>query len=130
MQLFNNRYGRAKRLLADRPHRLLNALTHRLSEALTGLLLRSVLQRLSTTFARRHRTGICLTAFLLIAALHTFAQTDATHSVVSWDFTTQQGADGKPVLVLHGHILDGWRLYSTTMADSLPNSRVTLDSTA
>jgi thiol:disulfide interchange protein len=32
--------------------------------------------------------------------------------------------------VLHGKIRDGWRLYSTTMPDSLPNSRVALDSTA
>jgi len=30
--------------------------------------------------------------------------------------------------VLHAHILAGWRLYSTTLPDSLPNSRVALDS--
>jgi thiol:disulfide interchange protein len=73
-----------------------------------------------------------LTATLLLfsGVQRGFAQTDTAHSVVSWEFSTQQGADGKPVLVLHGHILDGWRLYSTTMADSLPNSRITLDSTA
>src|SRR5258708_1958533 len=59
-----------------------------------------------------------------------FAQDDTTHSVDNWDFSTQPGADSKPVLVLRGHIREGWRLYSTTMADSLPNSRVTLDSTA
>ena len=57
-----------------------------------------------------------------------FAQADTTKQAVTWDFTTQPGADGKPVLVLHAHILDGWRLYSTTMPDSLPNSRVALDS--
>jgi len=57
-----------------------------------------------------------------------FAQADTAKQAVTWDFSTQTGADGKPVLVLHAHILDGWRLYSTTMPDSLPNSRVALDS--
>ena len=73
-----------------------------------------------------------LTAALLFIFFSTrsFAQTDTAGSVVTWDFSTQQGADGKPVLVLHGHILEGWRLYSTTMPDSLPNSRISLDSTA
>jgi len=67
---------------------------------------------------------------LLFTAHCGFAQTDTTRNAVSWDFSVQQGADGKPVLVLNGHIKEGWRLYSTTMPDSLPNSRVTLDSTA
>jgi thiol:disulfide interchange protein DsbD len=58
------------------------------------------------------------------------AQSDSSKQAVTWDFSTQQGADGKPVLVLHAHILDGWRLYSTTMPDSLPNSRIALDSPA
>jgi cytochrome c biogenesis protein CcdA/thioredoxin-related protein len=57
-----------------------------------------------------------------------YAQTDTTKQAVTWEFGTQQASDGKPVIVLHAHILDGWRLYSTTMPDSLPNSRVALDS--
>ncbi|HVU99291.1 MAG TPA: cytochrome c biogenesis protein CcdA [Puia sp.] len=70
-------------------------------------------------------------AFCLLAGLQqAAAQTDTTKQAVTWDFTAQPGADGKPVLVLHAHILDGWRLYSTTMPDSLPNSRVALDSSA
>src|ERR1700754_3543381 len=77
----------------------------------------------------------CLTTAFLVASLflganRSFAQTDTAHSAVSWEFSNQPRPDGKPVLVLHGHILEGWRLYSTTMADSLPNSRVTLDSSA
>ena len=56
------------------------------------------------------------------------AQTDTAKQAVTWDFSAEQGADGKPVLVLHANILAGWRLYSTTMPDSLPNSRVALDS--
>ena len=80
-------------------------------------------------FSHRFRF-LTIALFLFLGAHSGFAQTDTTHSVVTWEFSTQPGADGKPVLVLHGHILDGWRLYSTTMADSLPNSRVTLDSSA
>ena len=48
-----------------------------------------------------------------------------TSGVVRWEFS-----GGKDVLILHGKIKDGWRLYSTTMKDDLPNSRVTLDSSA
>ncbi len=57
-------------------------------------------------------------------------QSDTAHSVVNWSFSAAKGADGNPVLILHGDISDGWRLYSTTMPDSLPNSRVSLDSNA
>ena len=55
---------------------------------------------------------------------------DTAHNTVNWSFSAGKGADGNPVLILHGDIRDGWRLYSTTMPDSLPNSRVSLDSTA
>ena len=90
-------------------------------------------RRISTFGAgRRFRcfATVFLAASLFLGANRSFAQTDTTHSAVSWVFSTQPGPDGKPVLVLHGHILEGWRLYSTAMADSLPNSRVTLDSSA
>jgi len=73
---------------------------------------------------------LTLVFFFFLTAHRGFAQSDTTHNAVRWDFSVQQGADGKPVLVLNGHIGDGWRLYSTTMPDSLPNSRVTLDSAA
>jgi thiol:disulfide interchange protein DsbD len=69
-----------------------------------------------------------LPVLFLLGAQHVFAQADTSRQAVTWDFSTQQGPDGKPLLVLHARILDGWRLYSTTMPDSLPNSRVALDS--
>ena len=69
------------------------------------------------------------TLLLLMLGERTFAQTDTTQKAVTWEFTTQT-IGGQPALVLHAHILDGWKLYSTTMPDSLPNSRVTLDSSA
>jgi len=71
---------------------------------------------------------LLLTLFVFFGALRVAAQTDTTKQAVTWDFSAQQGADGKPILVLHAKLLDGWRLYSTNMPDSLPNSRVALDS--
>jgi len=50
------------------------------------------------------------------------AQQDSS-APVKWEFST--GADH--TLILHGKIKDGWHLYSTTMKDDLPNSRVVLD---
>lgn len=67
---------------------------------------------------------------LSLVAQQTLAQNDTTQKAVTWAFTTQPGADGRPALVLQAHILPGWRLYSTTMPDSLPNSRVALDTAA
>ena len=67
---------------------------------------------------------------LLTVGKRSIAQTDTSQQAVHWEFSAQRGADGKSVLVAHAHILDGWRLYSTTMPDSLPNSRVALDSSA
>ena len=75
--------------------------------------------------------SVLLAAVLLLTlGQRTLAQTDTTQKAVSWEFSTTRSADGKPALVLHAHILDGWKLYSTTMPDSLPNSRVVLDTGA
>jgi thiol:disulfide interchange protein len=75
--------------------------------------------------------GLLLAIVLLFTlAQQTLAQADTTRQVVHWEFGATGVKDGHPALVLHAHILDGWRLYSTTMPDSLPNSRVTLDSGA
>jgi len=75
--------------------------------------------------------GVLLAAILLLTlGQRSLAQADTTQKVVTWEFSTQPGSDGRPALVLHAHILDGWKLYSTTMPDSLPNSRVALDSSA
>jgi thiol:disulfide interchange protein len=69
-------------------------------------------------------------AVVLLVSSGSFAQTDTAQRPVSWEFSARAGADGRPVIVLNAHIRDGWRLYSTTMPDSLLNSRVTLDSGA
>jgi thiol:disulfide interchange protein DsbD len=64
-------------------------------------------------------------AVVLLVSSAVFAQNDSSQPPVSWNFSSQSGA-----IVLHAHIKDGWRLYSTTMPDSLVNSRIVLDSSA
>jgi len=66
--------------------------------------------------------------FFCLLSLRSAAQ-DST-GVVSWQFSAEKTTGGLYTLILHGKIKDGWKLYSTTMADSLPNSRVVLDSSA
>jgi hypothetical protein len=63
--------------------------------------------------------------FCLLFAGGASAQQDSS-APVKWEFSA--GKDGAAsTLILHGKIKDGWRLYSTTMKDDLPNSRVVLD---
>jgi len=51
---------------------------------------------------------------------------------VQWEFTVGEPGTGDRLhtcrLILKAKIKEGWRLYSTTMPDSLPNTRVTFDS--
>jgi thiol:disulfide interchange protein DsbD len=64
---------------------------------------------------------------LILFALALWQEVSAQDSsaAVRWEFS---GA--RDVLILHARISEGWRLYSTTMKDDLPNSRITLDSSA
>lgn len=57
------------------------------------------------------------------------ARAQDSSAVVQWEFSAGKDAVGN-TLLLHGKIKDGWHLYSTTMKDDLPYSRVILDSTA
>jgi thiol:disulfide interchange protein len=69
--------------------------------------------------------------FCFLLHQHTLGQdADTSKNVVNWEFTAKKGSGGRYLLVLHAEIKKGWKLYSTTMADSLPNSRVVLDSLA
>src|SRR5882757_4418634 len=69
---------------------------------------------------------LLLFAFFSILLLHTARAQDSS-AVVQWEFSAGKDAAGN-TLILHGKIKDGWHLYSTTMKDDLPNSRVILDS--
>jgi thiol:disulfide interchange protein DsbD len=55
---------------------------------------------------------------------------DSTAPVVKWQYSAEKKNDGEYVLHLKGTIDKGWQLFSTTMSDDEPNTRVVLDTTA
>jgi len=75
------------------------------------------------------RYRLLLFAFFGLLILKTASAQQDSSAPVKWEFSAGKDAGG-PTLILHGKIKDGWRLYSTTMKDDLPNSRVALDTPA
>lgn len=67
--------------------------------------------------------------YMLGAAAVAHAQ-DSTAPVVKWQYSAEKKNDGEYVLHLKGTIDKGWQLFSTTMSDDEPNTRVVLDTTA
>jgi thiol:disulfide interchange protein DsbD len=63
-----------------------------------------------------------LTAF---SAAH--AQDSTSSQVAKWQYTAEKKNDGEYVLHFKGAIDKGWQLFSTTMSDDDPNTRVVLD---
>jgi len=55
---------------------------------------------------------------------------DSTAPVVKWQYSAEKKNDGEYLLHLKGTIDKGWQLFSTTMSDDEPNTRVVLDTTA
>ena len=53
---------------------------------------------------------------------------DAVSNTVLWEFHGSTASDGKLTVIFKGRIQSGWKLFSTSMPDSLPNTRVILDS--
>ena len=66
---------------------------------------------------------------LLIQLQCAFAQ-DTSNNTIHWEFSTASKANHEYVLAITGKIKAGWKLFSTTMADDLPNTRIILDSPA
>jgi thiol:disulfide interchange protein len=66
---------------------------------------------------------------LLFLPFWGFAQSD-TSLPVRWSFSASPSAPGTYILILRAKIQTGWRLFSVTMPDDLPNSRILLDSSA
>jgi len=69
---------------------------------------------------------------LLITVLTAFnaaqaQDTAATPQVAKWQYTAEKKNDGEYVLHFKGAIDKGWQLFSTTMSDDDPNTRVVLD---
>jgi len=70
-----------------------------------------------------------LLAFLYIlgVAFTAHAQDSASH-VVKWQYTAEKKNDSEYILHLKGTIDKDWQLFSTTMKDDEPNTRVVIDS--
>lgn len=66
----------------------------------------------------------------LCAGQRADAQDSAAGKAAVWHFTVSRKSDGVFIIDAKASIGKGWKLFSTTMPDSLPNSRVVLDSSA
>lgn len=73
-----------------------------------------------------------LTFLILITSVFAVkAQDTATQaSVTKWEYTAEKKADKEYILHLKGTVEKDWKLFSTTMKDDEPNTRVVVDSVA
>lgn len=60
-------------------------------------------------------------------ALHA-QDADSTAKYVKWTFTSEKIGEGEYTLKFKANISEGWKLFSTSMGDDDPNTRVVLDS--
>lgn len=74
----------------------------------------------------KHLLSFLIPVFAIFA-LRTNAQ-DASPKPVKWQFSAEKKSDQEYVLHLKGTIEKGWLLFSTTMGNDDPNTRVVLDS--
>lgn len=73
---------------------------------------------------------LMITGLLLFSTPQLHAQDSTGQKIVTWDYTTEKKADGTYTLHFKATIADGWKLFSYTMGDDDPNTRVVLDSTS
>src|SRR3954471_5748135 len=72
-----------------------------------------------------------LTFIILIAATFGAKAQDSVAPVVAkWEYTAEKKGENEYLLHLNGTIEKGWKLFSTTMKDDDPNTRVVVDSAA
>ncbi len=69
-----------------------------------------------------HFLALCLVSF------HTLAQDSAAAKVVDWNYSAEKNGAGQYTLTFKANIREGWKLFSVTMKDDEPNTRVMLDS--
>ncbi|MDR6565376.1 protein-disulfide reductase DsbD family protein [Chitinophaga ginsengisegetis] len=74
----------------------------------------------------KHLLSFLIPVFALFA-LRANAQ-DASPKPVKWQFSAEKKSDQEYVLHLKGAVEKGWQLFSTTMGNDDPNTRVVLDS--
>jgi thiol:disulfide interchange protein DsbD len=58
------------------------------------------------------------------------AQDSTTPKIIDWHFSAAKSADWKYIVTVKAAIANGWQLFSTTMSDDEPNTRIKLDSPA
>ncbi len=68
--------------------------------------------------------GFCL----IIAGLN--AQDTTAQKIIQWKFSASKASPGEFTISLKASIAKGWRLFSTTMKDDDPNTRIRLDSSS
>src|ERR1700733_1900658 len=78
---------------------------------------------------RRIVPFLLINLVLLLHLQHLFAQ-DSAGNILHWEFSSSKNGDSGYILILQGKIQKDWKLFSTTMRDDLPNTRITLDSSA
>ncbi|MBW8685529.1 protein-disulfide reductase DsbD family protein [Chitinophaga rhizophila] len=73
-----------------------------------------------------------LTFILLLTTVFAVKAQDstATDPVAKWEYTAEKKGEQEYILHLKGSIEKDWKLFSTTMKDDEPNTRVTVDSAA
>ncbi|TWW02142.1 protein-disulfide reductase DsbD family protein [Chitinophaga pinensis] len=73
-----------------------------------------------------------LTFLILITSVFAVKAQDTTAqaSVAKWEYTAEKKADKEYILHLKGTVEKDWKLFSTTMKDDEPNTRVVVDSIA
>ena len=70
---------------------------------------------------------LCVNLLIWVLVQPLFAQ-DTAGKILRWEFSSGNRAGGDYLFTLKATIKNGWKLFSTTMRDDLPNSRVLLDS--
>lgn len=69
-----------------------------------------------------------ISLLLLLLSFSSFSRNNTLDPVVEWNFSAGVVSGQKYTLIITGNIQPGWKLFSTTMKDDEPNSRLILDS--
>lgn len=73
-------------------------------------------------------TGCFALLLSLLISLSSFSQDNIAYKIVDWKFRPAGKSGNEYIIAFTGHIQPGWRLFSTTMKDDEPNTRIVLDS--
>lgn len=73
-------------------------------------------------------TGCFALLMSLLISLSSVSQDTPAYKIVDWKFRPAGKSGTEYIIAVTGHIQPGWRLFSTTMKDDEPNTRIVLDS--